>query len=186
MTIKNDTTWEVTKEVGDWGEKEIKEFLLKNNILGRSLDVRFDKFNNSTIYQTLKEWDISFIKWTDDSFSRITVEVKTDKYPKNTGNINIEKNCIDGTKADIFIHFMPLLDKDNVFVIKSDKLREILKRDFYGAVVYQGNRSNREPSGNLGYCLYREKFIPVFLEAGGRMFSHNAIIPSHLNLKKFQ
>jgi hypothetical protein len=87
----------------------------------------------ASTYGSLKDYDLKF---TNKKGVVKTFEVKTDKYvtpQKDTGNMIVEHSSwgkeavYTASQADYFVYYFINLEKDNVWIIKMDKLRKLIK-----------------------------------------------------------
>lgn len=172
-------------EFGNWGEETMRNWIERSGVIGKPLDVRFDRYNKASYYEhysvdKLKEYDLSYIKWTDNTFDKITFEVKTDKHPVDTGNIIFEKKCVEQTKSTYWIHFMPLVPENNLYFIETNKLKTLLEM-FKTHLVYGGYKNL-----SLMYRIHHSELDEVFIKAGGSIFTWNKFtIPTKYNLTQF-
>lgn len=112
-----------------------------------------------------KDWDARFLRYPiiqgkggihyDEGWS-LTIEVKTDYFPKKTGNMFIEKKSrgkksgLDTTKSDYYIYFFirkNLYPNDNVYMIKTKDLKELVKK-YSHTLTYGGDNNS-----SLGYLI---------------------------------
>lgn len=115
--------FEQDKSFGEIGEREISNFLTyhKMIVIGPTSCLYSD---NSYLFSDLIV--------QGKKGKQYKVEIKTDEY-YDTGNLAIELSCnkrksgIEKTKSDIWIYYFRNLNTDNVWIIKSDKLRELIK-----------------------------------------------------------
>lgn len=182
-------------EWGNFGEQTLIPFIEKYFNRG-------DKFisywyNSSDITKNkkvLKEWDLRFGTYDKNYFNgkdftgKIEFEIKTDKYPINTGNLIFEKSCgrkqsgVFATKANYFLYFLPLFKQNNIYLIKSEALRVLLKK--YDWCITSGGDYG---SNTMMYKIPREDFDKEFIEAGGRIETFNDYtIPEWFNVKEFK
>jgi len=180
-------------QYGNWGEGVMIRFIesffqTRDNHLSYWYsidDVQKDK-------RKLKEWDLRFgiynktdrINYTD----KVDFEVKTDMYEINTGNLIFEKSSggkksgVFATKAKYFIYFLPLFNEHNIYVIKSEKLIELLN-NFNTHIVSGGDFL----SNTMMYKISRVEFDEKFKEAGGKIITYNDYtIPERFNKEQFK
>jgi hypothetical protein len=139
----------------------------------------------------LKKWDLRFGCYKVDDrknfYDKFEVEVKTDGYKRNTGNLVFEKSCgkkssgVFATKAKYFIYFLPLYRNNNVYIIKSEKLIELLKN--YDDCVVPGGDPG---SDTFMYKIARSNFDNEFKSAGGKILTYTSYdIPERFNKPRF-
>jgi len=121
-------------KIGKKGEYTILDVLsVKEHIKGL-------KFNPAEKweYEKLKDYDIEGL---DKKGRRILFEVKNDIKSAKTGNIAIEYECrgvssgVDRTKADFWVS----IGSNEVFILKIDKLKELIKNEEYDRKVSGGD-----------------------------------------------
>lgn len=92
----------------------------------------------------------------------ITYECKTDIY-RDTGNMFIETECrgkasgIEVTKAEWFVTFYKHLDE--LWYIKTDKLRDILKNFEHKEITQGGDKGSNTKGILLNRNMFRDEFI---------------------------
>ena len=130
---------------GEKGEEVIKNILVNMGFV-------FIKYNKDNKFDLLMEYNNR----------QITYEIKTDIYPKNTGNLVIEFECrgklsgISVTKADYFVTYFPHLNE--IWNIKTSILIKLIN---------QHKPRISENSGDKGsntklYILNKNKFRNYF------------------------
>lgn len=142
-------------------KKEMKEF-----------DLRFGVYNNT-----------DRINWID----KIEFEIKTDGYDINTGNLIFENSCgrkksgVFATKAKYFLYFLPLFNKDNIYLIQSEKLVKLLK-SYNEYIVSGGDYGSQTHMYKIDKNLFDEEFKKV----GGKIITYNDYtIPIEFEKKQF-
>ena len=131
----------------------------------------------------LKEYDLKF----DIEGTQVLFEVKADKYD-NSGNLifeykdNGKSSGVFVTKSDYFVYFFPRFFKNNVYIIKSEKLLELLSEPRWKHYLNYG--------GDLGttanFKIAKDEFNDEFIKAGGLIKTvENVSIPSEFNLTRF-
>lgn len=179
---------------GKWGESTIIPFITKTFLKGtKSVSYWYSSDDITSNKKTLKEWDLRFGVY-DSEVSRIEFvdkiefEIKTDKYGVNTGNLIFEKSCnrkpsgVFATKAKWFIYFLPLFKQDNIYLIKSENLRNLLKN--YNNDLTSGGDYG---SNTMMYKIPRIDFDKQFKSAGGTIHTWNDYtIPEEFNLNLFK
>lgn len=89
-------------------------------------------------------------------------EIKTDVYPKDTGNIFVEfesrgkDSGIVVTKADWFVTYFKHLKE--IWFIETNKLRELINENNF----YQTSKSGDEGSNTRGYLIRRKQYKDHF------------------------
>jgi len=100
---------------GEKGEEIIKNILVNMGFV-------FIKYNKDNKFDLLMKYNNK----------PVTYEIKTDIYPKNTGNLVVEFECrgkpsgIAITEADYFVTYFPHLNE--IWNIKTNILRELIKQ----------------------------------------------------------
>jgi hypothetical protein len=115
-----------------------------------------DSFKHDTKYR--KEYDLIIIK----DGKKIKIEVKSDRQASITGNLAIEYECnkkgsgITTTEADFWVYFIVYPDRDEVYKIPIDDLKELIKS------------CNKVSGGDGGrsrmYLLYKTKIKQYLIE----------------------
>lgn len=147
--------------------------MTSNKSIMKSYDLRFGTYLNTDRVNFINKFD---------------VEIKCDGYGIDTGNLIFEKSCnkkksgVFATKAKYFIYFLPLFKTDNIYLIKSEKLVELLN-NFNEYIVSGGDYG----SSTFMYKISREDFNDKFIEAGGRIETYEKyIIPEKFEKKQFE
>lgn len=134
--------------LGNEGEQIVVEFLESKGLV-------FVESNNDNKY------DIRLLKDNQP----ITYEIKTDvicKPSKDTGNLFIEfksrgkDSGITVTQADWFVTYYPFLDE--IWFIKSDKLKELIKNNNFRVISNAGDIG----SATHGYLINRKNYKDFF------------------------
>jgi len=175
------TDFNRTLTMGQIGEGMMSNYFINYiNHRKESLDHKY----HITEYSSIKDWDFKALAYNVDEEGKscifpneekqkLMVEVKTDKYEKRTNNLFIElksrgkKSGILTTTSNWFIYFFirkNLFPKNNVFIFKTEDLREIVKKETINNMnlTYGGDNNT-----SLGCLLsinklqeeYSEKFI---------------------------
>jgi hypothetical protein len=109
-------------KTGKKGEDKIVEFLEDKGF-------KFKNRNNDKTYDLLMEWRGREIKY----------EIKTDVYPKDTGNMVIEfesrgkESGIQVCKSDYFVYYYA--HQDEIWIIKTKDLKKLIKENTLRYVV---------------------------------------------------
>lgn len=137
----------------------------------------------------LKEYDLKFGYYPSTTpkypTKYVTFEIKTDKY-EDTGNVcfersdNGKKSGVFSTKSDYFIYFFPRYRENNLYIIKSEKLRGLLEM-YNNYITYGGDLGK-----TANYIIRKEDFNDNFKKAGGRIETFTPTIPEKYNLKTFE
>lgn len=185
--FKKDDEW------GSWGEGQminfIQDFFKKDD---KFVSYWYSSKDVAKTKKDLKGWDLRFGCYTTKDrinyYDKFEVEVKTDGYGVNTGNLVFEKSCgrkssgVFATEAKYFLYFMPLFDTNNIYLIKSENLKLLLK-EFDTHIVSGGDYG----SNTMMYKISKIEFDNKFIEAGGKIVTYtNYTIPSHFEKKKFE
>ena len=199
MKTKNTNTkfdrkkeFEKDNEFGNWGEGVMINFIEEKFKNGTSFssywyssgDITKDK-------RKLKKWDLRFGLYTYQDrinfYDKFEVEVKTDGYVRNTGNLIFEKSCnrkksgVFATEAKYFIYFLPLFKEDNIYLIKSKDLIKLLNN--YNHLLVEGGDFG---SKTFMYKIPRVEFNSEFIKAGGKIITWNKYnIPDKFNKTQF-
>lgn len=131
---------------GKIGEKKVYKYLSHNKKIKHIEDVTENKE-----YQNM---DVDFICYNEDD-KKCFIEVKTDTIAHKSGNIAYEIisnkhygtiGCFEKTKAHIIFYY--LLKTDELYIIKTKKLREYVNRKYKnrGKEIYMGDYA-------LGYLI---------------------------------
>lgn len=111
---------------GENGENEIATFL-------QTLNLTF--LGSSKCLHSDDKWKLYDLLFMNKDKKQIKVEVKTDNYISeryDSGNIIIEKSCgnkpsgISTTISDIWIYYFPILSRDNIWLIKTKELKQLI------------------------------------------------------------
>lgn len=178
---------------GNWGEGVMINFI-------EQLFKRGDKFvaywysssDTSKKVSKMKKWDLRFGCYTNQDrinyYDKFEIEVKTDGYSIDTGNLIFEKSCggkksgVFATEAKYFVYFLPLFNTDNIYIIKSDKLIELLN-EFNTHIVSGGDYG----SNTMMYKVSRVDFNDRFKEFGGKILTYNNYsIPMRFEKSQFE
>jgi len=79
----------------------------------------------------------------------ITFEVKTDVYPEDTGNLAVEirykgkPSGVSHTEADWFVYWYRNISYQNVWMIKVDELKSLIKKNKF-KIVKGGDNNNSQ------------------------------------------
>jgi len=142
------------------------------------------------LIKKLGEYDLKFgifDKGAITARNTIRFEVKTDKY-EDTGNVIIKHRAngyLSGpfsTEAEYFIFFQPRFKKDNVYIIKSKKLVEMLN-----APIWHSYSTKMTQASHIEcFIIPKQLFDDEFIKIGGRIETHNSFaIPDKFNVDKF-
>lgn len=168
----------------------IEEFFNKHfNPQGKRLE--FLQTNMSTEIKKLKEWDTKYI--VTDSLTRkrlednpLTFEIKADKYDM-TGNLFFEKTCkgqpsgVFVTAADYFVYILPRYQSQNFYIVKPEKLRQLLTTVFASCISKGNGDGGKVTSYLVNKFTFDEEFIKI-----GKILDVNIEIPDKFNLTKFK
>lgn len=171
--FKKDLKW------GKFGEGVIINFI-EEHFKNKESFVSY-WYSSDDIYKSkskLKLWDLRFgcYKYKDriNFYDKFEVEIKTDGYEKNTGNLIFEKSSnkkksgVFDTQAKYFIYFLPLFKENNIYVIKSERLKELLKT-FNEHIVEGGDYGSK----TFMYKIPTQEFQDEFKKYSGRIYSWN-------------
>lgn len=180
-------------EWGTWGEGVMINFIqehFKND--DKFVSYWYNSSDISNKKSQMKKWDLRFGCYTKlnriNYYDKFEVEVKTDGYGFDTGNLVFEKSCggkksgVFATEAKYFVYFLPLFNSNNIYIIKSEKLITLLG-EFNTHIVSGGDSG----SNTMMYKISKDEFDTKFIEIGGKIVTYsNYIIPSHFEKKKFE
>jgi hypothetical protein len=171
--------WESIKYIEDFFNK----FLIKQN---KSLKFLNENFSSSV--KELKKWDMKYIvvdNFTNQRLKEITFEIKTDKYDE-TGNLFFEKSCskkvsgVFATEANYFIYILPRYKENNFYIVKPEKLIELLNEKFPSCISYGGGDGGRVASFLINKNTFDEEFDGV-----GKLLSWDVQIPAKFGVSSF-
>lgn len=187
-----DRSKEFTKDLdyGHWGEGVMINFI-ESYFQNREKFVSYWCSNEHTNKAKLKEWDLKFgtyyYKDRINYTGQFEVEVKTDMYGVDTGNLIFEKSSngkksgVYATKARFFCYFLPLFKENNIYWIESAKLIELLKK--YDTHLLQGGDIG---SNTFMYRISRTEFDNDFKTAGGKIITYEDFdIPKRFEKNQF-
>ena len=182
---------------GKWGEEMIirwvQEYFSKGNrevSYWYNSDYEFRNLKGFERIKRLKEYDLKFGVYNSGDITpvgNIKFEVKTDKY-SNTGNLcfeikdNKKDSGVMSSLADYFVYFMPRFDNENLYVIKTSKMKELLSSDKFKVYYNYGG----DVSNTLNIVIPKSDFIDDFKAAGGRVETYKVNIPEDFKLEKFE
>jgi len=130
---------------GEKGEETIKNMLV-------SMGFVFIRYNKDNKFDLLMSYNNRFI----------TYEIKTDIYPKKTGNLVVEFECrgkpsgIAVTEADYFVTYFSHLNE--IWNIKTSILRELINQ--YNPPI--SKKSGDKESNTKLYLIEKERFRQFF------------------------
>ena len=132
----------------------------------------------------LKEYDLKF----DIGGKEVLFEVKADKY-ENTGNLvfehthNGKPSGVFVTKAEYFVYFFPRFIENNVYIIKSEKLKKLLLPN--EERIWHTNHGG-DQGKTVNYLISKCDFNDEFIMAGGLIKTvENVSIPAEFGLTRF-
>ena len=188
------------EKFGKWGEFTLIPFIEKyftEKLITSNLQYWYDssyEAGNKSYSQRksiLKSYDLKFGLYENGNISpkkSVTFEVKTDKF-MDTGNIVIEKKYKKqasgafGSSADYFIYFFPRRVKDQVYIIKRERLVEMFESDtkWNDYLRYGGDNDSA-----LMYVIPSFIFDEEFKKFNGKLLQFdNYEIPQEFGLDKF-
>jgi len=190
MTFNRTKEFEKDNEWGKFGEEIIAMFIQKT-FKSKNKTISYWFSNDAKNKLSLKLWDLRFGVYENGSLEAketFEVEVKTDGYTTNTGNLVFEKSCgkkpsgVFVTTSRYFVYFMPLFKENNVYIIRSEKLKKLLTDNFNDCIVYGGD----EGSNTAMYKISKNDFNDKFIKAGGKIVTYNDYkIPEKFNKQQF-
>lgn len=184
-------------DFGKWGETTLWPWLEKFFSRGeKKLSYWYDSdyearnLKGTEKKKMLKSYDLKFGLYYGNKIfceREIKFEVKTDKY-ENTGNLAFEykdkgiESGVFATSADYFVYFMPRFEKENLYIIKADKMKELLSQSKWTMYHNYGGDLNK----TLNFIIPKTYFDDDFKSSGGRIETIEGItIPDCYNLTKF-
>jgi hypothetical protein len=180
---------------GKWGELTIIPFLQDLFKVGtKSISYWYSSEHIYKNKSDLKKWDLRFGVYDTtyfggkDYIDKIEFEIKTDKYREDTGNLVFEKSCggkksgVFATEAKYFVYWMPLFKEDNFYIIKTEKLRDLLG-EFNTHIISGGDKG----SNTMMYRVSKAEFNDVFKSRGGKILTiSDYTIPEEFQLERFE
>jgi len=157
-------------KISYWYDSNYESEKMKSKSILKDYDLKFGVYDRGTIFA---KKEISF-------------EIKTDKF-MNTGNLAFEKKYKNkpsgafGSKADYFIYFFPRRIKENLYIIKRDKLVELLNDTKWNEYLRYGGDNNSA----LMYIIPSSEFEADFVKFGGKLETYEVEIPAEFGLDKF-
>lgn len=138
----------------------------------------------------LKSYDLKFGLYYGNKIfceKEIKFEIKTDKYA-NTGNLAFEykdngvESGVFTTTAEYFIYFMPRFETDNIYIIKSEKLKNLLSEEKWNIYFHYGGDIGK----TLNFIIPKNEFDSHFIASGGKIETITDVsIPSEFGLSRF-
>jgi len=182
---------------GKWGESTMWPWIEKFFTRGdKKLSYWYDSdyeardMKGSDKKAMLKSYDLKFGLYYGNKIfceREIKFEIKTDKYA-NTGNLAFEykdkgvESGVFTTAAEYFVYFMPRFEKDNIYIIKCDKLKALLSEDKWKIYYNYGGDLNK----TLNFIIPKNEFDVDFIACGGRIETMtNVSIPEEFGLSRF-
>ena len=184
--FKKDNEW------GNWGEGQLIKYIQDNfKTKDKFTSYWYSSGDFSKSKAVMKSYDLRFGTYLNTDrinyVNHFDVEVKTDGFEINTGNLVFEKSSgnrksgVFTTKAKYFIYFLPLFTTDNLYIIQPEKLIKLLN-EFPEHIISGGDYG----SNTLMYKIHRDDFNDKFIEAGGKLVTFtDYTIPSKFNKKQF-
>lgn len=186
------------EKFGKWGEETLIKFIEKyfnEKLITQNITYWWDSTYEAGNKQyserksILKSYDLKFGLYENGNVTpkkSVTFEIKTDKFA-NTGNIVIEKEYkkkpsgVFGSSADFFVYFFPRRLKDQVYIIKRQKLVEMFNDTKWNE--YQ--RLGGDGKTALMYIIPSHIFEADFLKFNGKLETYEVEIPEEFGLDKF-
>ena len=200
MKTHNNQKFTKDEEFGKWGEETLINFIEKyfNEKLPLSkiaywYDSSYQASNKSFSERKsiLKSYDLKFGLYENGNISpkkSVTFEIKTDKF-MNTGNVVIEKKYkkqpsgVFGSSADYFIYFFPRRLKDQVYIIKRERLIEMFESDTKWSEYLRYGGDN---DSALMYVIPSSEFDEEFKKFNGKLLQFDTYeIPEEFGIDKF-
>ena len=159
MKSYNRTTTKKFKEdneIGTKGENEIIEFL-------KSRGLNF--IATSKMLYTDDRWKLFDLLFENKNRKEIKVEVKSDHYVSDnndSGNMVIELSCngkpsgLSTSISNLWVYYFPKLSKDNVWLIKTGELKQLIIDEKIPVVI--GGDGNRARMVKIPRNIYKDKF----------------------------
>jgi hypothetical protein len=187
------------EEFGKWGEYTLIPFIEKyfnEKLMTQNLTYWWNseyeankKKSFSERKSILKSFDLKFGLYENGNVmpkKSVTFEIKTDKFI-NTGNIVIEKKYKKklsgafGSSADYFVYFFPRRLKDQVYIIRRERLVEMFNDTKWNEYLRYGG----DGDSALMYVIPASIFDEDFIKFGGKLETYEVEIPVEFGLEKF-
>ena len=197
--IMNNKQFTKDEKFGKWGEFTLIPFIEKyftEKLITSNLQYWYDssyEAGNKSYSQRksiLKSYDLKFGLYENGNISpkkSVTFEIKTDKF-MDTGNIVIEKKYNKqpsgafGSSADYFVYFFPRRVKDQVYIIRRQKLVEMFNDTKWNEYLRYGG----DGDSALMYVIPASIFDEDFVKFNGKLLQFdNYEIPAKFELEKF-
>jgi hypothetical protein len=200
MKTHNNDKFTKDEEFGKWGEYTLIPFIEKyfnEKLITQNITYWYDsgyQASNKSFSERksiLKSYDLKFGLYENGNISpkkSVTFEIKTDKF-MNTGNVVVEKKYkkqpsgVFGSSADYFIYFFPRRLKDQVYIIKRERLVEMFESDtkWNEYLRYGGDNDSA-----LMYVIPSSEFDEEFKKFNGKLLQFDTYeIPTEFGLDKF-
>ena len=148
-------------------KSNFKEDLVKGVTGEYDMAVYLKDKNFETIhFNTDAKWDLKSI--SPNTGMMTFFEVKTDFFCKDketdTGNIAVEirykgrPSGISSSESDVLMYYFPYFNKDNVWMIKINKLKEFIKNNIKDLRVVKGGDDNQSEIVLIPREKFRERF----------------------------
>lgn len=188
------------EKFGKWGEYTLIPFIEKyfnEKLITQNLTYWYDSTYEAGNKQyserksILKSYDLKFGLYENGNITpkkSVTFEIKTDKF-MNTGNVVIEKKYKKqpsgafGSSADYFVYFFPRRLKEQVYIIKRERLVEMFESDtkWNDYLRYGGDGDSA-----LMYVIPSGEFDEEFKKFNGKLLQFDTYeIPEEFGLDKF-
>ena len=200
MKTHNNQKFTKDEEFGKWGEYTLIPFIEKyfnEKLITQNITYWWDSAYEAGNKQyserksILKSYDLKFGLYENGNITpkkSVTFEIKTDKF-MNTGNIVIEKKYkkqlsgVFGSSADYFVYFFPRRLKDQVYIIRRERLVEMFESDtkWNEYLRYGGDGDSA-----LMYVIPATIFDEDFIKFNGKLLQFDTYeIPEEFGLDKF-
>lgn len=200
MKTHNNEQFNKDEKFGKWGEETLINFIegyFNEKLINQKLAYWYDssyQANNKSYSERksiLKSYDLKFGLYENGNISpkkSVTFEIKTDKF-MNTGNVVFEKKYKKessgpfGSSADYFIYFFPRRLRDQVYLIKRERLVEMFESDTKWNEYLRYGGSNQSA---LMYVIPSVEFDEEFKKFNGKLLQFdNYEIPEEFGIDKF-
>ena len=187
------------EKFGRWGEYTLIPFIEKyfnEKLMTQNLaywwDSGYEASKRKSISEQrsiLKSYDLKFGLYENGNVTpkkSVTFEIKTDKFA-NTGNIVIEKKYkkklsgVFGSSADYFVYFFPRRLKEQVYIIRRERLVEMFNDTKWNEYLRYGG----DGDSALMYVIPASIFDEDFVKFNGKLETYEVEIPAEFGLEKF-
>lgn len=166
------------------------ENLFNEHLNPKGMKLMFLNENLNKNVIVLKDWDVKYVildTLTNVKIKTITFEIKADKF-EETGNLFFEKSCskkqsgVFTTKANFFVYYLPRYKENNFYIVKPEKLINLINDKFPSCINYGGGDNGRVVS----YLINKNTFDDEYKSINcGKLLTCNLTIPEKFGIDKF-